>query len=131
MINRQTVLDIAKRNNEPSWLVERRLRAYEQFEHLSIPSFSFDNVNPLDSHDETVMSPVNGVVILSFQDAMRQHEDILKKHLLMCVKPENKFAALHEAVFTYGTLVYIPKDTKALQPIKITLHSHSKIQHFR
>jgi Fe-S cluster assembly protein SufB len=67
----------------------------------------------------------NGIIFLPFSDAVKQHPDLIKKHLGTVVPAtDNFFAALNAAVFSDGTFVYIPPNTKC----PIDLASYFRIE---
>src|SRR3990167_7205272 len=50
-----------------------------------------------------------GVIFLDMDDAVEQHPDLVQKYFMQCVPPtDHKFAALHGAVWSGGTFLYIP-----------------------
>ena len=54
-----------------------------------------------------------GIIFCSISDAAREHPELLKKYLASVVPyNDNYFATLNCAVFTDGSFVYIPKNTK-------------------
>lgn len=64
------------------------------------------------------------VIFTSIEDAMKKHPEIVKKYFSTIVKnDENKFAALNSAVFSGGSFIYIPPNTKLDRP----LHSYFRI----
>ena len=64
------------------------------------------------------------VIFTSIEDAMKKYPDLVKKYFSTIVKnDENKFAALNSAVFSGGSFIYIPKNTKLDRP----LHSYFRI----
>ena len=51
-----------------------------------------------------------GVVYTDMETAVRDYEDIVKEYFMKCVTPnDHKFAALHGAVWSGGSFVYVPK----------------------
>jgi Fe-S cluster assembly protein SufB len=55
----------------------------------------------------------HGVIFCSFSEAVRQHPDLIEKHLGSVVPPtDNFFAALNSAVFSDGSFCYIPKGVR-------------------
>lgn len=55
----------------------------------------------------------SGVIFCSFSEALREHPDLVKKYVGSVVPAtDNYFAALNSAVFTDGSFVYIPKNTR-------------------
>ena len=66
-----------------------------------------------------------GIIFLPFSDAVIQHPDLVKKYLGSVVpNTDNFFAALNAAVFSDGTFVYIPPNTKC----PIDLASYFRIE---
>ena len=54
-----------------------------------------------------------GVIFCSFSEAVREHPDLVRKYLGTVVPVgDNYYAALNSAVFTDGSFVYIPKNTR-------------------
>ena len=54
-----------------------------------------------------------GVIFCSFSEAVREHPELVRKYLGSVVPyRDNYFAALNSAVFTDGSFVYVPKNTK-------------------
>lgn len=54
-----------------------------------------------------------GVIFCSISEALREHPDLVQKYLGSVVPAgDNYFAALNAAVFSDGSFVYIPKNTK-------------------
>ncbi len=66
-----------------------------------------------------------GIIFLPFSDAVRQYPELVKKYLGSVVPvTDNFFAALNAAVFSDGTFVYIPPNTKC----PIDLASYFRIE---
>ncbi len=66
-----------------------------------------------------------GIIFLPFSEAVVKYPDLVKKYLGSVVpNDDNFFAALNAAVFSDGTFVYIPKDTKC----PIDLASYFRIE---
>ena len=64
------------------------------------------------------------VIFTSIEDAMRKYPELVKKYFSTIVRnDENKFAALNSAVFSGGSFIYIPPNTKLDRP----LHSYFRI----
>jgi len=60
-----------------------------------------------------------GVIFLDMDDALQQHEDLVKEYFMKCVpNTDHKFAALHGAVWSGGTFLYVPKGIKVEQPLQ-------------
>ena len=66
-----------------------------------------------------------GIIFLPFSQAVRQYPDLVKKYLGTVVgQSDNFFAALNAAVFSDGTFVYVPPNTKC----PIDLASYFRIE---
>ena len=66
-----------------------------------------------------------GIIFLPFSEATQKHPDLIKKYLGTVVPlTDNFFACLNAAVFSDGTFVYIPKNTKC----PIDLASYFRIE---
>lgn len=67
----------------------------------------------------------HGIIFLPFSEAVKQYPDMVKKYLGSVVPAtDNFFAALNAAVFSDGTFVYIPPNTKC----PIDLASYFRIE---
>jgi Fe-S cluster assembly protein SufB len=60
-----------------------------------------------------------GVIFLSIEDGLRKHPDLFREYFGTVIPIEdNKFAALNSAVWSGGSFIYIPKDTKVDLPLQ-------------
>ncbi len=60
-----------------------------------------------------------GVVYTDFESGLRDYEDIVKKYFSKCISPNaHKYAALHYAVWSGGSFVYVPKGVKVDVPLQ-------------
>lgn len=60
-----------------------------------------------------------GVIYTDMESALREHEDIVKKHFMKLVPPsDHKFAALHGAVWSGGSFVYVPPGVNVEIPLQ-------------
>ena len=67
------------------------------------------------------------VIFTSIEDAFKNHRDLIDKYFSKIVKPEeNKFTALNGAVFSGGSFIYIPKNTKLDRPLQSYFRISSK-----
>jgi len=128
-ISEETVREISEKRNEPEWLLEQRLAALDALDDLELPdviktpgrrwtdleSLDFEAlVDPLDQSDETERVEAEGATVLSFVDALAEHEEIVREHFGSIVDPEeNYLTALSAALFTTGTVVYVPEGVEA------------------
>ncbi|MEK6248616.1 MAG: Fe-S cluster assembly protein SufD [Planctomycetales bacterium] len=147
--------------DEPDWLTDLRLEAWNQFNQLPMPSrdneewmrtdirlFRLDRFSPptavsaelpegvlskgvelagqvssLDSHN--VSSSIDekwsqqGVLFGSIDELVKSHSELIRPHLLCrAVSPSyDKFAALHAAFWTGGSLLYVPRNVIIDKPV--------------
>ncbi len=61
-----------------------------------------------------------GVIFCDMDHAVREYPDLVKDYFMTrCVPPQdNKFAALHGAVWSGGSFVYVPKGVKVEMPLQ-------------
>lgn len=95
----------------------------ETFEKLGIPLSEqkrlsnvavdaiFDSVSVATTFKEQLAE--EGVIFCSISEALQHHPDLVQKYIGSVVPTgDNYYAALNSAVFTDGSFVYIPKNTK-------------------
>ena len=168
-LSEDVIRTISAKKEEPAWLLEWRLNAYEKWKRMKEPTwpnvsypkinyqdisyFSAPKKNKLKSLDEVdpeilrtydklgiplqeqkmlagvavdaVFDSVSiattfkedlakvGVIFCSFSEAVKKYPNLIKKYLGSVVPhTDNFFAALNAAVFSDGSFVYIPKNTK-------------------
>ncbi len=60
-----------------------------------------------------------GVIFTDLSTAWRDHRDLVEQHFMtQAVKPgEDKFAALHAALWTHGVFLYVPAGVEVDQPL--------------
>ncbi|MEA1931282.1 MAG: Fe-S cluster assembly protein SufD [Euryarchaeota archaeon] len=128
-ISEETVQEISEQRDEPEWLLERRLAALDALDELELPDviqtpgrrwtnleeLDFENlVDPLDQSDATERVEAEGATVLSFVEALDEHEELVKEHFGSIVDAEeNYLTALSAALFTTGTVVYVPEGVDA------------------
>ena len=79
----------------------------------------FDSVSIGTTHQEELEKA--GVVFCSISDAIHQYPDLVKKYFGTVVPyTDNYYAALNAAVFSDGSFVYIPKNTRC--PIDLSTY---------
>ena len=60
-----------------------------------------------------------GVIYTDMETAVREHEDIVKEYFMTLVPPkDHKFAALHGAVWSGGSFVYVPEGVHVDIPLQ-------------
>lgn len=77
----------------------------------------FDSVSVANTHKKALAEI--GVVFCSISEAIKEHPELVKKYLGTIVpNSDNFYAALNGAVFSDGTFIYIPPNTKC--PIELS-----------
>ncbi|MEM2760894.1 MAG: Fe-S cluster assembly protein SufB [Nitrososphaerales archaeon] len=60
-----------------------------------------------------------GVIFLDTDSALKEHEDIFRRHFGKVIPPnDNKFAALNSAVWSGGSFVYVPEGVTVELPLQ-------------
>ncbi|MSR86773.1 Fe-S cluster assembly protein SufB [Candidatus Peribacteria bacterium] len=68
-----------------------------------------------------------GVIFLDMDDAVHSHSELVQKYFMKCVPPtDHKFAALHGAVWSGGTFLYVPKGVKVRDPLQAYFRMNAK-----
>ncbi len=68
-----------------------------------------------------------GVIFLSTDQALREHEDLFRRHFGTVVPPgDNKFAALNSAVWSGGSFIYVPKGVHVDVPLQAYFRINTK-----
>ena len=136
-VTKQTVEALSSALGEPGWLTERRLSAFEIFEKLDYPdpkseewryidvrNFDFDRfAAPVAATATRPLPPEladKGVLFVDLQTAIRDHPEFLKEHFFTEVPvDEHKFTALHAALYSDASFVYIPKGLEVEIPLQV------------
>ena len=174
ILNKKLIQKISSLRNEPDWLLQWRLDAFDKWQKMTEPHWAEIDYEPIDYDSlnyynkpqkidnyalketyekmglpeseqrallgmatDTVIDSQSvhtsyseelnrlGIIFLPFSEAVIKHPDLVKKYLGSVVpNDDNFFAALNAAVFSDGTFVYIPKDTKC----PIDLASYFRIE---
>ncbi len=175
----EVVKNISKIKNEPSWMTEFRLKAFDAFSRLDNPSFGpklkidydgityykkrsdeltndwekiscairneFNNLGVIDAerkyldgmgaqydseviyHNMIKELEDKNVIFMDTDSALKKYPEIFRKYFNTLVKyNENKFTALNGAVWSGGTFIYIPKNTKLDRPLQSYFRINSK-----
>ncbi|WP_276300612.1 Fe-S cluster assembly protein SufD [Halorussus lipolyticus] len=140
-ITEETVREISESLGEPDWLLETRLDALDALGELEMPDVirtpgrDWTNLDALDY--ESFVDPLNAAEekdqvgpedaeVLPISEAIEEREDLLKEHFGSVIDPEeNYLTALSTALFSTGTLVYVPKNVDA-EDVTIRTTQHSK-----
>ncbi len=69
-----------------------------------------------------------GVVFLDMDEAVQEHPELVKKYFMTnCVPIKlHKFSALHAAVWSGGTFIYVPKNVKVNIPLQAYFRMNAK-----
>ncbi|MCA1024022.1 Fe-S cluster assembly protein SufB [Halobacillus litoralis] len=68
-----------------------------------------------------------GVVFKDTDSALKENEDLFKEYFGKVIPPsDNKFAALNSAVWSGGSFIYVPKDTKVETPLQAYFRINSE-----
>lgn len=68
-----------------------------------------------------------GVIFKDLDVALKEHEDLVKRYFMTGIKPGlHKFAALHGAVWSGGTFLYIPKGVRVDLPLQAYFRMNAK-----
>lgn len=76
-----------------------------------------DGVSSGSSFDDPVLA-AKGVVFGNIADLLEEHGELIQRHLFQQVDgTEDRFAALHQATWTSGTFLYVPRNVCVEKPI--------------
>ena len=68
-----------------------------------------------------------GVIFLNLDDAIKEHPDLVREYFMKCVpSSDHIFAALHGAVWSGGTFLYIPKGVQVSDPLQAYFHMNAQ-----
>ena len=172
---------ISDRYNEPAWLRQARLAAWETFEAIPWPTYKeetwrrtrltgFDlnnyslpeppahqfgtrdqlpqdlreELDKVDSagalilqdgraiyHELDEQLARRGVIFTDLRTALSDYEELVRVHLGAQVPAdENKFAALHYALWQNGTFLYIPRHVVVEKPLQVIILEGEDRAHF-
>ncbi|MFB6179864.1 MAG: Fe-S cluster assembly protein SufD [Halorientalis sp.] len=138
----EQVTTISEDLDEPEWLLDTRLEALDALKDLDMPevirtpgrdwtnldALDYESfVDPLDRAQEKDRVEAEGVDVLSWDEALDEHEDVIQEHFGSVVDPQrNYLTALSTALFSAGTLVYVPEGVDAEDvKIRTTMNSQS------
>ena len=171
-LSREVIERISKEKEEPSWLLDLRLKALDLFNKLPMPTWGpdlslldlsklatyvkpksklnkkwedvpedirdvFDKLGIPEAEKESLAgvgaqydSEVvyhslknqledKGVIYTDFDTAIKQYPELIKEYFTKCVPlNDHKFIALHYALFSGGSFVYIPAGVKLDIPLQ-------------
>jgi Fe-S cluster assembly protein SufD len=130
-VDEETVRQLAEEREEPDWLVDARLSALDALDDLEHPDvirtpgrtwtdlteLDFDAmVEPFDQTEQKEQVGAENAEVVPFAEAV--HDDdlgpLVEQRFGSVVDPEeNRLTALSTALFTTGTVVYVPRNVDA------------------
>jgi Fe-S cluster assembly protein SufD len=134
-ISEETVRQLSDERDEPEWLLETRLEALSALSDADLPDViqtpgrRWTNLEQLDfeelvdplaqTEDRDLVVPDSDVEVLSFVDAVDEYEDVVRDSFGSTIAPDRDYlTALSVALFSSGTLVYVPEGVDA-EDVKI------------
>lgn len=70
------------------------------------------------SHVKKILSRL-GVIFTDMDTAVREYSDLVREHFMKLIPPaDHKFAALHGALWSGGSFLYVPKDVEVPLPLQ-------------
>jgi len=141
-LSEEQVREISAGLDEPDWLLQRRLDALDALEELDFPDvirtpgrtwtnladLAFEEfVDPLNQVEKKDQLGPEGVEVLPWSEAVAEHEELLRERFGSVVDPEtNYLTALSTALFSTGTVVYVPEGVDAEDvTVRTTMNSRS------
>ncbi|MFC6721729.1 Fe-S cluster assembly protein SufD [Halobacteriaceae archaeon SHR40] len=137
----EQVTEISESLDEPEWLLETRLDALDALGDLDMPSvirtpgrdwtnldaLEYESfVDPLDWAQEKDRVDAEGVDVLGWEEALNEHGDLIEDHFGSVVDPQRDYlTALSTALFSAGTVVYVPEGVAA-EDVKIRTRMNSQ-----
>ncbi len=97
------------------------------FERLGIPKAERDSLAGVGAQYDSEVVYHNmkqelleqGVIYTDMENAVQEYEELVKAHFMKLVPPkDHKFAALHGAVWSGGSFVYVPKGVAVSMPLQ-------------
>jgi Fe-S cluster assembly protein SufD len=142
VVGEGTVREISEDRDEPEWLLQRRLDALAALDDLDFPDvirtpgrkwtdladLEFESfVDPLTQAEDKEWEAPDDVDVLPFHEAVASDDHDVEEAFGNVVDPEtNYLTALSTALFTTGTVVYVPEGVDAEDvKIRTTMNSRS------
>ena len=108
----------------------------DTFDQLGIPDAEREALSGVGAQYESEVVYQNmkekweekGVIFCDMDKAVQEHGDLVKEYFMnKCVPPQdNKFAALHGAVWSGGSFVYVPEGVEVEIPVQAYFRMNSK-----
>lgn len=99
----------------------------DTFVRLGIPQAEQDSLSGVGAqydsevvyHSMQAELEKQGVIYTDMETALREHEDVVREHFMNLLPPkEHKFMALHGAVWSGGSFVYVPEGVEVTMPLQ-------------
>lgn len=139
-IDEEFVRELSEERDEPDWLRQRRLEAWRSYEDLPAPNViqtpgkRWTDLDDLDvrsrsrrTEERETRTSIDAdvpeeVVVADLQEAVHEHEEIVRDVLLKEVVPwdENSLLAVHGASWRSGLFVYVPEGVEVDDVIRMT-----------
>jgi len=114
----------------PAWLEERRQKGASLAQSLPLPDhkskgWEFTDLSglELDSYEASDVAAqvagAEGATVVSLNDALGSHAELLERHLGSLVPVEDPFVARNEAGWQDGVLVHVPAGVQVAEPIRV------------
>jgi Fe-S cluster assembly protein SufD len=127
------IAEAAREANEPEWLIQRRMEAWDFFAQAAPPEWRRTNlkrlqpadINPLFRPQGTALLSDDtlaqqGVVFSTLHEALHTHEDIIRERLGSAIAPlGHKFSALRAALWQDGVFLYVPRNAEVELPLRV------------
>ena len=141
-ISAETVRELSAERDEPEWLLQQRLDALEALEEVEFPSviqtpgrtwtdladLDYESmVDPFAQTEEKEWEADEGIDVLPFHEALEREESLVQDAFGSVVDPQtNYLTALSTALFTTGTVIYVPEGVDAEDvTIRTTMNGRS------
>ncbi|WP_247008174.1 Fe-S cluster assembly protein SufD [Halorientalis litorea] len=140
-LTEEQVTQISEDLGEPEWLLETRLDALDALDTAAMPdvirtpgrewtnldALEYESfVDPLDRAQEKDRIEAEGVDVLGWADALDEHGDLIEDYFGSVVDPQRDYlTALSTALFSAGTVVYVPEGVDA-EDVKIRTRMNSQ-----
>jgi len=127
----ERIVEVARANGEPAWLIERRAAAWRYFAAAEPPIWRRTDLSKFRA--EQVAAPQSaqgsaiqwdaklaeqGVIFTTLAAALRDHAALVEQYLGTAVDPlTHKFNALHAALWQDGAFLYVPKNVAVEMPL--------------
>ncbi len=108
----------------------------ETFDKLGIPEAEREALSGVGAQFESQVVYQNmkeeweekGVIFCDMDEAVQEHPELVKEHFMTKCVPaqDNKFAALHGAVWSGGSFVYVPEGVEVEIPVQAYFRMNSK-----